>query len=38
MKHIELETNDVLGTVSRAQIDAFETAGKESLAKLTEQA
>ena len=36
MKHIELETNDVLGTVSRAQIDAFETAGKESLAKLTD--
>jgi len=35
MKNIQVVTNDVLGTVSRADIDSFSAAGKDGLAKLT---
>ncbi len=35
MKQIQVVTNDVLGTISRADIEAFDAAGKDGLAKLT---
>ncbi len=35
MKHIELVTKDVLGTVGQADIDALKAAGEDGLAKLT---
>ncbi len=34
MKHIELVTKDVLGSVSQAEIDSLQAAGKDGLAKL----
>ena len=36
MKHIELVTKDVLGTVSQADIDALASEGKAALTKLTD--
>ena len=35
MKNIQVVTNDVLGTVSQADIDSLSAAGKDGLAKLT---